>query len=40
MRHSLAAGRGVIFASGDALLIPVSLASAVCASIEMAGCIA
>jgi hypothetical protein len=40
MRHSLVAGRGVMFASGGALLIPVSLASAACASIGMAGCIA
>ncbi len=40
MRHSLVAGRGVIFVSGDALLIPASLVSAACASIGMAGCIA
>lgn len=40
MRHSLVAGRGVMFASGGVLLIPASLASAVCASIGMAGYIA
>ena len=39
MRYSLAAGCDVMYASGGALLIPVSSAFAVCASIGTVRCI-
>jgi hypothetical protein len=40
MRHFLVAELGVTFANGGALSTPVNSASVVCASIEMAVCIA